>query len=52
MIGVDTDVLQACDAVVEIPMYGVKNSLNVATAASILVWEVLRQWTPTAEAQI
>ena len=29
VIGVDTDVLRSCDAVVEIPMHGVKNSLNV-----------------------
>ncbi|KAL1523650.1 hypothetical protein AB1Y20_018585 [Prymnesium parvum] len=49
VIGVDTDVLHACDAVVEIPMHGVKNSLNVATAASILIWEALRQWSPTLE---
>jgi len=43
-IGVDTQVLDACDMVVQIPCFGVKNSLNVATAASVLVWEALRQW--------
>ena len=44
LIGVDTQVLDICDGCVEIPMYGMKNSLNVATAGSILMWEVLRQW--------
>ena len=43
-----------CDGVVEIPTYGVKNSLNVAAAAPIVVYEVLRQWkardAPTPEA--
>ena len=33
-----------CDGVVQIPTYGVKNSLNVAAAAPIVVYEVLRQW--------
>ena len=42
--GVDKAVLDVCDAIVEIPVFGVKNSLNVATAASILMWEALRQW--------
>lgn len=54
LIGVDVDVLAECDGVVQIPTFGVKNSLNVATAASVLVWEVLRQWEaeeePRAEA--
>ena len=32
------------DVLCEIPMFGVKNSINVANAASIVVFEVLRQW--------
>ena len=43
-IGVDTDVLAAVDGIVEIPTFGVKNSLNVASAATVVVFEVLRQW--------
>jgi tRNA G18 (ribose-2'-O)-methylase SpoU len=42
--GVDPHVLAACDAVVAIPMRGRKNSLNVATAYGIVVFEILRQW--------
>jgi tRNA G18 (ribose-2'-O)-methylase SpoU len=42
--GVDTAVMDACDALVEIPTFGFKNSLNVASAAPVVVFEVLRQW--------
>lgn len=41
--GVDTRVLQTADAVAEIPTFGQKNSLNVAAAAPIMIFEVLRQ---------
>lgn len=44
LIGVDTEVQHECDALVCLPCHGVKNSLNVATAASIFMWEALRQW--------
>ena len=44
LIGVDTEVLDECDGVVQIPMFGMKNSLNVATAGTIVMWEALRQW--------
>ena len=43
-IGVDTQVLDEVDAVVALPMRGVKNSLNVATACTVFLWEALRQW--------
>ena len=43
-IGVDTAVMAAVDGLIEIPTFGFKNSLNVASAASIVVYEVLRQW--------
>mmetsp|Transcript_30230 Transcript_30230/g.69352 ORF Transcript_30230/g.69352 Transcript_30230/m.69352 type:complete len:195 (+) Transcript_30230:315-899(+) len=44
MIGVDVSVIHACDKVVQIPCFGMKNSLNVASAASVVMWEALRQW--------
>jgi 23S rRNA (guanosine2251-2'-O)-methyltransferase len=43
--GVDTRVMESADIIAEIPTYGVKNSLNVASAAPIVVFEVLRQWS-------
>jgi 23S rRNA (guanosine2251-2'-O)-methyltransferase len=45
--GVDTAVMDACDELCEIPTYGMKNSLNVASAAPVVVFEVLRQWGAT-----
>jgi tRNA G18 (ribose-2'-O)-methylase SpoU len=42
--GVDQRVIAQADRVVEIPMYGIKNSLNVASAAPVVVFEILRQW--------
>ncbi|MBD3162097.1 MAG: TrmH family RNA methyltransferase [Candidatus Eisenbacteria bacterium] len=42
--GVTRPVLEAADWVVEIPMRGRKNSLNVATAAGVVLFEILRGW--------
>eukprot|EP00980_Cylindrotheca_fusiformis_P002036 scaffold449_cov138-Cylindrotheca_fusiformis.AAC.12 len=44
LVGVDIPVLEQCDELVSVPTHGVKNSLNVATCASIIIWEALRQW--------
>lgn len=40
--GVSDEVLKLCDLSVEIPMFGYANSLNVATAAGIIGYEVLQ----------
>ena len=37
--------LEAADAVIRIPMFGRVNSLNVATAAAVLIYEAVRQRT-------
>ena len=42
--GVDTEIMPLLDAVVEIPMFGKKNSLNVAACAPVVMYEILRQW--------
>jgi tRNA G18 (ribose-2'-O)-methylase SpoU len=42
--GVAPGVLARCPAVVRIPMFGAKNSLNVATAAGVVMYEILRRW--------
>mmetsp|Transcript_6821 Transcript_6821/g.16589 ORF Transcript_6821/g.16589 Transcript_6821/m.16589 type:complete len:323 (-) Transcript_6821:124-1092(-) len=44
LVGVDARVLAKVDGVVHLPTFGQKNSLNVATCASVLVYEILRQW--------
>ena len=40
--GVSSEVLKLCDLSVEIPMLGHANSLNVATSAGIIGYEVLK----------
>jgi len=42
-LGVSAAALKTCDAVVEIPVFGYKNSVNVATAAGIVLYDALRQ---------
>jgi len=41
--GIDQMTLDQCDACVEIPMLGVKQSLNVSTACGIVGYEMLRR---------
>ena len=48
-IGVDTQVMAAVDGLLEIPTFGTKNSLNVASAGAIVIYEVLRSWGALAE---
>jgi tRNA(Leu) C34 or U34 (ribose-2'-O)-methylase TrmL len=42
--GVSPEVLDACGPRVRIPMLGVKQSLNVATAGGVVVYELLRKY--------
>lgn len=41
--GIPDSLLKLCDLVVSIPMYGKKESLNVATAFGIAAYEILHQ---------
>jgi len=41
-LGVSREVLEACDALVEIPLHGFKNSLNVSVACGIIGFRALR----------
>ena len=43
-LGVQPSVLDSCDELVEVPVFGFKNSLNVAAAGAVVVYEILRQW--------
>jgi 23S rRNA (guanosine2251-2'-O)-methyltransferase len=43
-LGVSRQVLEQCDRIVEIPLFGFKNSMNVAAAAAVITFEILRQW--------
>jgi len=42
--GIDTEIMSILDEIVEIPMFGAKNSLNIAACAPIVMYEILRQW--------
>ena len=40
--GVDQDVVNACDGVIEIPQLGTKHSFNISVSIGIVLWELLR----------
>lgn len=40
--GVEQSTIQLCDGCIEIPQMGMKHSLNVATAAGVVLWEFVR----------
>ena len=42
--GIQAPVLERCDAAVRIPMLGAKNTINVATAYGVVLYELLRRW--------
>jgi tRNA G18 (ribose-2'-O)-methylase SpoU len=48
--GVSPSVLAQVDEIVTIPMWGVKNSINVATSFGILIYELRRRYPPTSSA--
>lgn len=41
--GIDTNILQLCDTVVEIPMRGTKESLNVSVATGVVLYQILKK---------
>jgi 23S rRNA (guanosine2251-2'-O)-methyltransferase len=41
--GVQQDVIDAVDEVVEIPQFGTKHSFNVSVSAGIVLWELVRK---------
>lgn len=40
--GVEHDTILQCDGCIEIPQLGMKHSLNIATAAGVVIWEIVR----------
>lgn len=41
--GVQQDVVNCCDAVLEIPQFGTKHSLNISVCAGIVIWEMAKK---------
>jgi len=48
-LGVAAETLGLCDEFVELPCYGVKNSVNVANSAAVTLYAALRQWQAGAQ---
>ena len=40
--GVEQSTIALCDGTIEIPQLGMKHSLNIATAAGVVLWELVR----------
>jgi 23S rRNA (guanosine2251-2'-O)-methyltransferase len=40
--GVEQDVINRCDGVIEIPQAGTKHSLNISVSAGIVLWEIVK----------
>jgi 23S rRNA (guanosine2251-2'-O)-methyltransferase len=43
-LGVSREVLELCDGLVEIPLYGFKNSINVAASCAVVGFAALGSW--------
>jgi 23S rRNA (guanosine2251-2'-O)-methyltransferase len=41
--GVEQEVINSCDGVIEIPQSGTKHSLNISVSIGIVLWELLRR---------
>jgi tRNA G18 (ribose-2'-O)-methylase SpoU len=40
--GLEQGTIHLCDGAIEIPQLGMKHSLNIATAAGVVLWEIVR----------
>ncbi|MDR3219752.1 MAG: RNA methyltransferase [Dysgonamonadaceae bacterium] len=43
--GIDQEVMDQCNACIEIPQFGTKHSLNVSVSAGIVIWEIAKKLT-------
>ncbi len=41
--GVELETIKLCDGCIEIPQFGTKHSLNIATAAGVVLWELTKR---------
>ncbi len=51
-LGISREVLEMVDEIVEIPMWGFKNSVNVAVAFGVVVFEVVRQYAKRTKTRL
>lgn len=45
LTGLDDEIIELCDDAIEIPMFGVKHSLNVSVSAGICAYELVKIFT-------
>ncbi|MDX2003361.1 MAG: RNA methyltransferase [Chitinophagales bacterium] len=43
VMGIDEEVINASDSVIEIPQFGTKHSFNIAVSAGIVIWELWKK---------
>ena len=43
-LGVEKETLAECDAIARLPVYGIKNSLNVANCAAVVLYNAIRRY--------
>jgi tRNA G18 (ribose-2'-O)-methylase SpoU len=43
-LGVSAEALELCDGLVEIPLYGFKNSINVAASCAVIGFAAIERW--------
>ncbi len=44
VMGVQEKVLKIADEIIHIPMFGYKNTINVATSFGIILYDILTKW--------
>ncbi len=44
IVGVSDEIVERADLAIEIPMFGIKQSLNVSVAYGIAIFEIVRKW--------
>ncbi len=49
-LGLSERALESCDFLVNLPVFGRKNSLNVGNCAAVVVYEAMRQWRENFQA--
>ncbi|MFP4680948.1 MAG: RNA methyltransferase [Chitinispirillaceae bacterium] len=51
-LGVSSEVLELCDGLVEIPLHGFKNSINVATSCAVIGFRAIESMQKTKKAAV
>jgi len=49
LTGIDNSIIDLCDDAIEIPMYGVKHSLNVGVATGIVIYQAVKSYLNNTE---